>query len=172
MDDSASTDVPFTHDPWCAARARYNAMPYRRVGDPGLLLPAISLGLWYNFGEKQHGCDRVHCTDARAADRPLPAKPADEVSRAARPTLDPAVVTATVRQQLQGLARIAERRGQSLAQMALAWVLRNSTVASTLVGASSVLQLRENLGALENLHFTSEELAEIDRHTAGPPIDL
>jgi L-glyceraldehyde 3-phosphate reductase len=46
-------DVPFTHDPWVAARDRYGVMPYRRVGTSGLLLPAISLGLWYNFGDNR-----------------------------------------------------------------------------------------------------------------------
>src|SRR5215468_80618 len=47
------SDVPFTHDPWVAERKRYDAMPYRRVGSSGLLLPAISLGLWYNFGDNR-----------------------------------------------------------------------------------------------------------------------
>ena len=47
------SDVPFTHDPWVAERNRYDAMPYRRVGSSGLLLPAISLGLWYNFGDNR-----------------------------------------------------------------------------------------------------------------------
>jgi L-glyceraldehyde 3-phosphate reductase len=73
---------------------------------------------------------------------------------------------------LQGLATIAERRGQSLAQLALAWVLRDPTVASALVGASSVAQLEENLGALDNLDFTPEELSEIDRYAADSGIDL
>jgi L-glyceraldehyde 3-phosphate reductase len=52
-EDLAIIGVPFTHDPWTAARTRYDAMPYRRVGDSGLLLPAISLGLWYNFGDNR-----------------------------------------------------------------------------------------------------------------------
>jgi L-glyceraldehyde 3-phosphate reductase len=74
--------------------------------------------------------------------------------------------------RLQGLAGIAEQRGQSLAQLALAWVLRDPTVASTLVGASSVAQLEENLGALDNLEFTPEELSEIDRYASDSGIDL
>jgi L-glyceraldehyde 3-phosphate reductase len=77
-----------------------------------------------------------------------------------------------VHERLTGLASIAERRGQSLAQLALAWVLRDATVASTLVGASSVAQLDENLGALRNLSFTSDELSEIDRYAADSGIDL
>ena len=66
--------------------------------------------------------------------------------------------------RIDGLAAIARRRGQSLAQLALAWVLRRPTVTSTLVGASSVRQLEENLQALDNLDFTDEELAEIDSY--------
>jgi L-glyceraldehyde 3-phosphate reductase len=64
------------------------------------------------------------------------------------------------------------QRGQSLAQLAIAWVLRDPTVASALVGASSVAQLEENLGALDNLDFTPEELQEIDRYAADSGIDL
>src|SRR6202035_5696718 len=52
-EDLVVADVPFTHDPWAAAIARYDGMPYRRVGTSGLLLPAISLGLWYNFGDNR-----------------------------------------------------------------------------------------------------------------------
>ena len=347
-EDFAVTDVPFTHDPWCAARTRYDSMPYRRVGDSGLLLPAISLGLWYNFGDNRPfdtqrevlryafdrgithfdlannygppygsaeenfgrmlrgdfkpyrneliistkagwdmwpgpygqlggrayllasldeslgrlGLDYVdifysHRIDAKTpleetigaldtavragktryvgissysatktAEAAAIAKrlgtplvihqpsysmlnrwveedllaglttagmgaiaftalaqglltnryletPADQIDRAtARPTFDDELVTEQVRAQLQGLAGIAEARGQSLAQLALAWVLRDPAVASTLVGASSVAQLEENLGALDNLDFTEAELSEIDRYAAESGIDL
>jgi L-glyceraldehyde 3-phosphate reductase len=99
-------------------------------------------------------------------------KPADEVVRATeRPTFDDTVVTEQVHQRLQGLARIAQQRNQSLAQLALAWVLRDPTVASTLVGASSVAQLEENLGALDNLDFTPEELREIDGYAVESGVD-
>jgi L-glyceraldehyde 3-phosphate reductase len=341
-------DVPFTHDPWTAARTRYDAMPYRRVGTSGLLLPAISLGLWYNFGDNRpfdtqrevlryafdHGIthfdlannygppygsaeenfgrmlrrdfkpyrnelivstkagwdmwpgpygqlgsrayvlasldeslDRLgldyvdifysHRIDpttpleetigaldtavragkaryvgvssysaaktaeaaaiARRLGTPLvihqPSysmlnrwiegdlvaelrkagmgaiaftalaqglltnryldKPAADIARATdRPTFDDEMVTEEVHERLRGLAGIAERRGQSLAQLALAWVLRDPTVASTLVGASSVAQLEENLGALDNLAFTADELSEIDRYASDSGIDL
>ena len=347
-DDLAISDVPFTHDPWVAARNRYDAMPYRRVGTSGLLLPAISLGLWYNFGDNRpfdvqreilrHAFDRgithfdlannygppygsaeenfgrmlrrdfkpyrneliistkagwdmwpgpygqlggrayllasldesldrlgldyvdifySHRIDpvtpleetigaldtavragkaryvgvssysasktAEAAaiahrlgtplvihqpsysllnrwiesglttelahagmgaiaftalaqglltDRYLDT-PADDIDRATtRPTFDNALVTDQVREQLRGLAAIAQRRGQSLAQLALAWVLRDPAVSSTLVGASSVAQLDENLGALDNLDFTDDELTEIDRYASDSGIDL
>ncbi len=49
----AVADVPFTHDPWVASPQRYAEMPYRRVGTSGLLLPTVSLGLWYNFGDNR-----------------------------------------------------------------------------------------------------------------------
>lgn len=63
---------------------------------------------------------------------------------------------------LRGLNDVASARGQSLAQMALAWLLRDSRVTTVLIGASSVAQLHDNLGALENLEFSAEELAQID----------
>ncbi|MEU0499165.1 L-glyceraldehyde 3-phosphate reductase [Mycobacterium sp. NPDC006124] len=347
-DDLAITDVPFTHDPWVAAKNRYDAMPYRRVGTSGLLLPAISLGLWYNFGDNRpfdvirevlrHAFDRgithfdlannygppygsaeenfgrmmrrdfkpyrnemIISTKAgwdmwpgpygqlgsrayllasldESLDRmgldyvdvfyshridpvtPLeetigaldtavragktryvgissysPAKTAeataiaqrlgtplvihqpsysllnrwieggltDELTKAgmgaiaftalgqglltdryleraaadvdratARPTFDDDLVTDEVLAQLRGLAAIAKRRGQSLAQLALAWVLRDPAVTSTLIGASSVEQLDENLGALDNLEFTADELTEIDEYASDSGIDL
>ena len=64
--------------------------------------------------------------------------------------------------QVQQLAAIAERRTQSLAQLALAWVLHHPAVTSALIGASSVTQLEENIGCLEKLDFSNEELNEID----------
>ncbi len=100
-------------------------------------------------------------------------KPATDVARATeRPTFDDELVTDKVHARLQGLAGIARQRGQSLAQLALAWVLRDPTVASTLVGASSVAQLKENLGALDHLEFTPEDLSEIDRFASDSGIDL
>jgi L-glyceraldehyde 3-phosphate reductase len=347
-DDLAITDVPFTHDPWAAAKSRYDAMPYRRVGTSGLLLPAISLGLWYNFGDNRpfdvirevlrHAFDRgithfdlannygppygsaeenfgrmmrrdfkpyrnemiistkagwdmwpgpygqlggrayllasldesldrmgLDYVDVFYSHRIDPVTPLEEtigaldtavragktryvgissysaaktaeasaiaqrlgtplvihqpsysllnrwieggltaeltkagmgaiaftalgqglltdrylqraaadVDRAtARPTFDDDLVTDQVLEQLRGLAAIAERRGQSLAQLALAWVLRDPTVASTLIGASSVEQLDENLGALDNLDFTADELTEIDQYASDSGIDL
>ena len=71
--------------------------------------------------------------------------------------------------RIRGLAGIASRRGQTLAQMALAWTLRDPRVTSTLLGASSVQQLDENLAALDNLAFAPEELDEINHLTAGDP---
>src|SRR5713101_6431913 len=68
-------------------------------------------------------------------------------------------------ERVRALAELTKRRGQKLSQMALAWVLRDPRVTSAIVGVSSVQQLEENLGALDNLTFTPEELEEIDRIT-------
>jgi L-glyceraldehyde 3-phosphate reductase len=74
--------------------------------------------------------------------------------------------------RVRALNEIARRRGQSLAQMALAWVLRDPRVTTTLIGASSAEQIRENVGALDNLLFTADELAEIDRYAVESGVNL
>ncbi|MCM2474985.1 L-glyceraldehyde 3-phosphate reductase [Rhizobium sp. CG5] len=72
----------------------------------------------------------------------------------------------------RALNEIAKRRGQSLAQLAIAWVLRDPRVTSALIGASSAKQVAENIEALKNLDFTVEELADIDRHAVEGGINL
>jgi L-glyceraldehyde 3-phosphate reductase len=74
--------------------------------------------------------------------------------------------------RVRALNEIAQRRGQALAQMAIAWVLRDPRVTSALIGASSVAQLETNVGALENLSFTDDELAEIDTHAVDAGINI
>ncbi|MBC2875234.1 MULTISPECIES: L-glyceraldehyde 3-phosphate reductase [Streptomyces] len=84
-------------------------------------------------------------------------------SRAAKGTsLDPTLLTEDMLRRLRGLDGIARRRGQSLAQLALRWVLRDERMTSALIGASSVGQLEANVAALEGPELTGEELAEID----------
>ena len=73
---------------------------------------------------------------------------------------------------IRALNGIAEQRGQSLAQLALAWALRDARVTTVLIGASSVGQLEQNLGALDNLDFADDELAAIDQHAVDAGIDL
>jgi L-glyceraldehyde 3-phosphate reductase len=73
---------------------------------------------------------------------------------------------------VRALNDIATGRGQSLAQMALAWALRDERVTTVLVGASSVGQLEQNVGALANLEFSADELAAIDEHAVDSGIDL
>ena len=74
--------------------------------------------------------------------------------------------------RVRALREIAARRGQSLAQLAIAWVLRDARVSSALIGASSVAQLEQNVAALASLEFSDEELAEIDRSAADGGINI
>ena len=97
--------------------------------------------------------------------------PADSRAAAGK-SLAPELLTDQALTNIRGLNRIAEGRGQTLAQMALAWALRDERMTSLVVGASSVAQLNDNVAALNNLHFTAEELAEIDRHAVESGIDL
>lgn len=76
--------------------------------------------------------------------------------------LDKNKITPQVLDQIRSLNNLAENRGQSLAQMAIAWLLKDERVTSVLVGASKVSQLEDNIAALKNLSFTSEELNEIE----------
>jgi L-glyceraldehyde 3-phosphate reductase len=86
-------------------------------------------------------------------------------SRAASPDgfLRPQHVTAEAVAKAKQLSTVARRRGQSMAQLALAWVLRDEVVSSALIGASRVSQIDENVAALASLKFSAEELQEIDR---------
>jgi L-glyceraldehyde 3-phosphate reductase len=74
--------------------------------------------------------------------------------------------------KIRALNDIAARRGQTLAQMALAWVLRDERITSALIGASSVEQLEQNVGALVRLDFSDDELAEIDRYATESDVNI
>src|SRR5258705_1395082 len=87
-------------------------------------------------------------------------------------SLSPDLLTDEAMEKIRALNEIAKRRGQSLAQLALAWTLRDPRVTSTLIGASSVAQLEDSLGALGNLDFSSDELKEIDRYATESGINL
>ena len=96
-----------------------------------------------------------------------------EGSRATRDsTLSPDLLTDETLEKIRALNDIAKGRGQSLAQMAIAWTLRDTGVTSALVGASSVAQLEANVAALDRLDFTDEELAEIDRFATDSGINI
>ncbi len=86
-------------------------------------------------------------------------------SRAAKPHgfLRPANITEDKLAKVRKLNEMAQARGQTLAQMALAWVLRHKGMTSVLVGASSVSQVEDNVATLNNLAFADEELAEIEK---------
>jgi L-glyceraldehyde 3-phosphate reductase len=96
-----------------------------------------------------------------------------EGSRASRPgTMDRDQLNEATLAKVRALNELAGRRGQSLAQLAIAWVLRDPRVTSALLGASSVAQLEANVAALDNLAFGDDELAEIDRHATDAGINL
>src|ERR1700757_30584 len=96
-----------------------------------------------------------------------------EGSRASRPgSMSPDQLSEETMAKVRGLNEIAERRGQTLAQLALAWTLRDPRMTSTLVGASSIEQLEQNLDALRKPDFTAAELAEIDRYATDSGINL
>jgi L-glyceraldehyde 3-phosphate reductase len=104
-------------------------------------------------------------------DRYLAGVPAG--SRASRPgSLSADLMTEQVLSKVRALQQIAIRRRQTLAQMALAWTLRDPRVTSTLIGASSVAQLEQNVVALDNLEFSADELSQIDRHATESGINL
>jgi L-glyceraldehyde 3-phosphate reductase len=104
-------------------------------------------------------------------DKYLNGIPAD--SRAAEnSSLSPDLLTDDALEKIRALNEIARGRGQSLAQLALAWTLRDPRMTSTLIGASSVAQLEDSLRALDQLSLSDDELAEIDRYATDTGINL
>ena len=97
-----------------------------------------------------------------------------EESRAASDTgaLRPELLTEDALAKIRSLNEIAQGRGQTLAQMALAWVLRDEHITSVLIGASKVSQIEDCVGALDRLDFTLEELAEIDKFATESQLNL
>ena len=155
---------------YSADRTREAAAILRTLGTPVLIhQPSYSmLNRWIEpdlltvLGEEGIGCIAFSpLAQGLLTDRYLNGIP--EGSRAARSSS--LSKTASGEQNLarvRGLNEVAQRRGQTLAQMAIAWTLRDDRVTSALIGASSVGQLDQNLGALGNLTFSEEELREID----------
>ncbi|MGR6430537.1 L-glyceraldehyde 3-phosphate reductase [Rhizobium sp. PAMB 3174] len=96
-----------------------------------------------------------------------------EGSRAAQDkSLNPDFLNEKNLENIRALNRIAERRGQTLAQMAIAWVLREGRITTALIGASRASQVEDCVKSLDNPDFTAEELAEIDRHAREADINL
>ena len=152
----------------------------RRLGTPLLIhQPSYSmLNRWIEHGLLDVlGTEGVGCiafsplAQGLLTDRYLNGIP--EGSRAREnSTLTDDMVNEGTMAHVRALTAIAERRGQSLAQMALAWALRNSRVTSVLIGASRVRQLEQNVAALDHMDFSADELAEIDHHAVESGIDL
>lgn len=125
-------------------------------------------GLLDVLEEEGMGCiGFVPLAQGLLTDRYLGGIPGD--SRAAQgKSLNPALVNDETIGRLRALNDIAAARGQSLAQLALSWVLRDQRVTSALIGASSVAQLETNVAALGAPALTAQELAEIDTHAVEP----
>jgi L-glyceraldehyde 3-phosphate reductase len=161
-------------------RTRQAAGILRGLGTPLLIhQPSYSMlnrwiedGLLDVLGEEGAGCIVFSpLAQGLLTDRYLGGVP--EGSRASRPgTMDRDQLSEETLEKVRALHRIAGRRGQSLAQMAVAWALRDPRVTSALLGASSVAQLEDNVAALGNLDFGDDELAEIDGHATEAGINL
>jgi L-glyceraldehyde 3-phosphate reductase len=161
-------------------RTREAADILRRLGTPLLIhQPSYSMlnrwvegGLLDVLGDEGVGCIAFSpLAQGMLTDRYLSGIPAD--SRAAQgKSLDPELLSDASLAHVRALNEIARSRGQSLAQMALAWALRDERVTSVLIGASSVAQLDANLDAVERLDFSAEELATIDGHAVDAGINL
>jgi L-glyceraldehyde 3-phosphate reductase len=96
-----------------------------------------------------------------------------DASRAAQDkSLNPDFLNEKNLENIRALNRIAEKRGQTLAQMAIAWVLRKGRITSALIGASRASQVVDCVAALDNLDFTDAELGEIDTHAREADINL
>ena len=104
-------------------------------------------------------------------DKYLTGIPADSRARQGK-SLAPTLLTDSALAHVRALNELARGRGQSLAQMALAWALRDERMTSLVLGASSVAQLEQNLAALDTMEFSTEELAAIDQHAVDAGIDL
>jgi L-glyceraldehyde 3-phosphate reductase len=104
-------------------------------------------------------------------DRYLDGIPADSRAAAGK-SLSTQMINDENLARIRALNEIAQSRGQTLAQLALAWVLRRDTMTSTLIGASSVQQLEDNVAAVARLDFSDDELAAIDEHAVDSGVDL
>jgi L-glyceraldehyde 3-phosphate reductase len=152
----------------------------RSMGTPMLIhQPSYSMlnrwiedGLLDVLGEEGVGCIAFSpLAQGVLTDRYLDGIPAD--ARAAQgKSLDPSLLSDATIAHVRALAEIAAARGQSVAQLALSWALRDERVTSVLVGASSVAQLEANVAALDGPPFTDAELAAIDLHAVESGINL
>jgi L-glyceraldehyde 3-phosphate reductase len=165
---------------YSAEKTRHAAAIMRDLGTPILIhQPSYSmLNRWIEpdlldvLGEEGIGCIVFSpLAQGMLTDRYLDGIPAG--SRASQNTsLSPDLLTEQTLAKIRALGEIAARRGQGLAQAALAWVLRDPRVTSALIGASSVEQLETNVAAIDNLDFTADELAEIDRYATESDINI
>ena len=161
-------------------RTRQAAEILRELGTPLLIhQPSYSmLNRWIEsdlldvLGELGVGCIAF----SPLAQGMLTSKYLNGVPAGSRASQDKSLSTDLLSEQtldhVRALNELAAARGQTLAQMALAWALRDPRVTSVLVGASSTTQLDDNLNALDNLHFSTDELKRIDEHAVDAGINL
>jgi L-glyceraldehyde 3-phosphate reductase len=165
---------------YSAAKTEEAAAILRDLGTPPLIhQPSYSLlnrwiedGLLETLDNLGVGCIVFSpLAQGMLTDKYLNGIPPD--SRAAQSgSLSPKLLSDDALARIRALNDIAAKRGQSLAQMALAWTLRDPRVTSTLIGASSVAQLEANIAALDRLDFSPEELTEIDRYAVDSGINI
>ena len=165
---------------YSAEKTEQAAAILRELGTPLLIhQPSYSMlnrwiedGLLDSLGKLGVGCITFSpLAQGMLTDKYLGGIPAG--SRAARgEAFSPELLTDEALERIRALNEIAAGRGQSLAQLALAWTLRDPRVTSTLIGASSVEQLEANVAALDRLDFSEDELAEIDRYAVDSGINI
>src|ERR1700704_358950 len=165
---------------YSARRTKESAEILRKPGTPLLIhQPSYSMvNRWIEpdllqvLGEEGIGCIVFSpLAQGLLTDRYLAGVPAG--SRASHPgSLSQEMLTEETLDKIRGLNELAGRRGQTLAQMALAWTLRDPVVTSALAGASSVAQLEQNVAALNKLEFSPDELKEIARYATESGINL
>ena len=165
---------------YSAERTRQAAEILRGLGTPLLIhQPSYSMlnrwiedGLLDVLGQEGIGC----IVFSPLAQGLLTSRYLDGIPEGSRASRHGSLDTGQLNEQnlarIRALHEIAAGRGQTLAQMAVAWTLRDPRVTAALLGASSVAQLEDNLAALDNLAFGSDELAEIDRHATDAGINL
>jgi len=165
---------------YSAAKTREAHAILRELGTPLVIhQPSYSmLNRWIEpdllnaLGELGTGCIVFSpLAQGMLTDKYLNGIPPD--SRASRHgSLSPDLINDQALAKIRALNEIAARRGQTLAQLALAWTLRDPRVTSALIGASSVEQLEANVAALDTLDFSEEELAEIDQYATEADINI
>ncbi|MFW5693933.1 MAG: L-glyceraldehyde 3-phosphate reductase [Alkalispirochaeta sp.] len=166
---------------YSAEKTREATAILRELGTPAVIhQPSYSMlnrwvedGLLDTLSEEGMGCIAFSpLAQGMLTSKYLTAVPENSRAATEGSALDPKMLTTDRLDRVRGLNAIAEKRGQSLAQMALAWVLRRPEITSVLIGASSVKQIEENVATLETLQFSDEELSEIDRFAVDSDINL
>ncbi len=165
---------------YSAAKTREAAKILRQLGTP-LLIHQPSYSLLNRWIEDELldviGAEGIGCIAfSPLAQGLLSTRYLDGIPAGSRASRDSSLSSDQLSEEtlakVRGLNEIAGRRGQTLAQMSLAWVLRDPRMTSTVIGASSVAQLDENLGALDRLDFSADELAEIETFATESAINI